>query len=473
MPTLLLLLAVPGALAWPGDDAWVDLVRDGTPLVDADDGLDALDVVGRAAWSADDRWWYLRLPLAADPAPGGTWTEGAWGALLDLDADGAVEAWLGVTGTGGDVVVAVPDGDGTDLRLIGTWTVTLTIDAAQTRTVDLGEGRVALDLAVRRTVLASEAGVGASTPVRWLVATASDATLASWADLFGCADLACPAVVTTAADVVAIDADEDGLTLPVERRAGTDPLVADSDLGGLADGFEDRDHDGVIGPWETDPLDPSDDADADGDTIPDVVEKGPGGEDVHSDGDGRPDHEDSDSDGDGLSDAVEGVADPDGDGIPAYRDPDSDGDGIPDAQDGVLDPDDDGLPAFLDTDSDDDGIPDAVEGSKDFDRDGTPNHVDTDADGDGVPDAEEGTADVDCDGRPDFLDDDPLDGFCDTDLPRGDVDDAPFDGLPAPIVPASADDLPGCATTGGAPGSLGWLALSGLALVGVRRRRCR
>ncbi|HMI91605.1 MAG TPA: hypothetical protein VK509_09600, partial [Polyangiales bacterium] len=40
----------------------------------------------------------------------------------------------------------------------------------------------------------------------------------------------------------------------------TSPILPDTDFGGIADGKEDRNHDGAKGPDETDPLDPSDDA---------------------------------------------------------------------------------------------------------------------------------------------------------------------------------------------------------------------
>lgn len=51
------------------------------------------------------------------------------------------------------------------------------------------------------------------------------------------------------------NADTDGDLLPdgAELRLGADPLVRDSDGDGLLDGVEDRNHDGVIGPGETHP----------------------------------------------------------------------------------------------------------------------------------------------------------------------------------------------------------------------------
>lgn len=143
-------------------------------------------------------------------------------------------------------------------------------------------------------------------------------------------------------------------------------------------------------------------ADADGDTIPDVVEGRLFNTDT--DGDGTPDYLDLDSDGDTIPDAVEGTADADGDGTPNFRDTDSDGNGILDAIEGpckikygedgnplldengnkiavdacrpyivggnivrtidgipIADTDGDTVPDFLDLDNDGDTIPDNIE----------------------------------------------------------------------------------------------------------------
>src|SRR6185369_5988705 len=61
-------------------------------------------------------------------------------------------------------------------------------------------------------------------------------------------------------------------TADADPKTTTDPLVADTDQGGVSDGDEDRNYDGAIGTWETDPNDPKDDADIDGDGIPDSLE---------------------------------------------------------------------------------------------------------------------------------------------------------------------------------------------------------
>lgn len=282
------------------------------------------------------------------------------------------------------------------------------------------------------------------------------------------------------------DGDQDGIPDPVERgltapiggSSGGDCFVADadpstttsptdrdSDGAGLDDGAEDRNHNGHLDAWETDPNQALDDADADADGYPDAVE-----------GDGDPDRDtvpsrlDDDSDGDGLLDKLEDTLDWDGTGGVSLLDPDADDDGIPDGLDGTADPDSDLKPAYADTDSDGDGLLDAQEGADDFDKDGLPNHLDTNADGDGPSDADEGLADADCDAHPDFLDVYEDDGFCDTDIPRGDVNDSDFGQPFEPIVPADADAYAcGCASTQGAPWSLA--ALGAMALLRRRARR--
>ena len=132
------------------------------------------------------------------------------------------------------------------------------------------------------------------------------------------------------------DQDNDGLTNAAEAARGTDPLVADTDGDGFADGLEgalDSDGDGVI-----DPLDPfnrdacrpnpdADACDADGDGLTRVEEDalGTNPNDPDTDGDGIADGAEArlDSDGDGLSNAIESDnLDADEDGIPDQDDPD-------------------------------------------------------------------------------------------------------------------------------------------------------
>jgi hypothetical protein len=225
----------------------------------------------------------------------------------------------------------------------------------------------------------------------------------------------------------------------------SDPLVADTDGGGLPDGVEDWNRDGLQDPWETDPSDASDDVDTDGDGIADVLEAlGTDGsvDDADSDGDGLPDADewmrdvdgdglpnflDDDSDGDGLLDADEGLADLDGDGRGNFEDLDSDGDGIPDSVETLVDSDGDGTPDAYDLDSDDDDVRDAIEGADDFDGDGIPDYLDDDSDDDGLPDEVEGEDDVDDDG---FTNTNDLDSDGDgiPDAVEGD-DDPDNDGL--------------------------------------------
>ncbi len=245
-----------------------------------------------------------------------------------------------------------------------------------------------------------------------------------------------------------LDGTEAGVTDPgpdTDRAAGafvadadpsttTNPLLADTDRGGIADGAEDVNRDGRVDGRETDPRDPSDDSplrDADGDGISDA-EEGLG----DTDGDGTPDFLDRDSDGDTILDRDEAgdrdvrtpARDTDGDGRPDFRDLDSDGDGISDRDEaGDDDPatrpadhDFDEIPDFADQDSDDDLILDRDEAGDarletpplDTDGDGTPDFVDVDSDDDTISDFDESgdldplspPVDTDGDGAPDLVD---------------------------------------------------------------------
>jgi len=119
----------------------------------------------------------------------------------------------------------------------------------------------------------------------------------------------------------------------------TDPLDVDTDDGGLADGAEDLDGDGAVGGLETDPNDPSDDADGDGDGLSDQSEALVGTDPAVPD-----------TDGDGLSDLDEVT-------------------GLGAAGGVTTDP--------LDADTDDDGLADGAEVSAGTD----PTRMDTDGDG--------------------------------------------------------------------------------------------
>ncbi len=162
------------------------------------------------------------------------------------------------------------------------------------------------------------------------------------------------------------------------------------------------------------------DTDADGDTLPDSLEAGD--EDLttapnDSDSDGTPDFQDLDSDNNGIGDKEEGAGDLDGDSIHDAADLDNDGDASEDAveivganadcdDNGSPDPvgnpaqpqdcDGDGSPNYIDLDSDGDGISDGYEtASLDTDNDGFLNRYDLDSDNDTIPDSvEDGDGDV-------------------------------------------------------------------------------
>lgn len=478
------------------------------------------------AWSADDRVIYLRMRLGAVPAPGPGLSENAWGWLVDSDGDDVIDHALVIVGSTGMSAIYAPDvvngidGNWTQRVPLGG------LASNVVRILEVGDGTAWLDVKILRSTARQQLGIDTTTEARWVAVTAADPALSAWTDVSSCDNGmdSCSAVADVIADPIIIDRDEDGLTDPLEATwfsdpedpdtdddglwdgedpgvlvcdtdrdglpdglemgvdvaplgtdvdAGcfvidqdpstvTDPTDSDSDDGGLSDGAEDLNGDGAIGPFESNPADDSDDADNDGDGIPDIVE-GRG----DSDEDGRPDFLDEDSDNDGLLDAVETAADPDGDGIPAFRDLDSDNDEIPDAEDGVADRDRDGVPAFLDLDSDGDKIPDIVEGTDDFDNDDAPNHIDRDSDDDGRGDEIEGQLDADCDGRPDYLDPISDDGFCDPDLPVAEVDTEPWDDRTEPVTPPAEGLFEEGGCSHAPPGAPLWLLLP---LLLVRRR---
>ncbi len=305
------------------------------------------------------------------------------------------------------------------------------------------------------------------------------------------------------------DADTDvgagAFVADADPRRTTNPLLRDSDGGGVADGTEDTNKNGARDPGETDPTVAADDAppvDTDGDGLSDAEETrfGTSPTDADSDDDGVIDGDEPnwnhDTDGDGAINALD--ADADGDGLrdgtelgltaPApgtdlgagnFRadsdpttttspvDRDSDNGGVPDGDedtnrngrvDGAeTDPNraaDDGR---IDTDGD--GIADLDEGTGDHDGDGIPDYLDTDADGDGISDRIEAgdddlstpPVDTDGDGTPDYLDtDSDDDGASDAfeaelgtnRLDRDSDDDGIIDGQePAPAADSDGDGL--------------------------------
>ena len=103
----------------------------------------------------------------------------------------------------------------------------------------------------------------------------------------------------------------------------TNPLVPDSDGGGIDDGAEDANHNGAVDVGELDPEDPSDDGtpptDTDGDGLTDAEEALAGTD---------PNNSDSDNDGVPDGDEPNWAQDTDGDGAINALDPDSDNDGL-------------------------------------------------------------------------------------------------------------------------------------------------
>ncbi len=244
----------------------------------------------------------------------------------------------------------------------------------------------------------------------------------------------------------------------------TNPLVADTDQGGVSDGEEDTDRDGRVDQGERDPNDPTDDLPCDADDDCGIDDDGLVCDTIESlcvDGcrnlvgsgcaagftcnvdDGTLGVCILDTDQDGLGDAEEGVIgtdpfdadsdddgvidgdepdfdqDTDGDGLINARDPDSDDDGLFDGTELGVDclgsadsdparcrPDGDNGATVTDplrADSDDGGVSD---GSEDFDLDGVFDVADGETDptlGNGADDA--GVVDTDLDGLSDGLED--------------------------------------------------------------------
>ena len=184
----------------------------------------------------------------------------------------------------------------------------------------------------------------------------------------------------------------------------TNPLSPDTDAGGIPDGLEDPNHNGLVEVGETDPNDPRDD-DSDGDGISDADEIAAGTDPYSNDtdGDGLTDDQEirlgtdptnDDTDGEGLSD---------GDEVNVWhtdpRDTDTDDDRINDYEETLIGTDP------LDADADHDGLNDQGElvastdpHDPDTDDDGLldgreiqlgTDPTDPDSDNDGLTDAEE------------------------------------------------------------------------------------
>ena len=221
------------------------------------------------------------------------------------------------------------------------------------------------------------------------------------------------------------DFDDDGLGDACDRDDDNDGVLDDGDGSGVA-----GDHPCTIGTVGCDdalPLDPTEQADLDGDHIgnnadpdddndgaPDVTDNCPllaNPDQANHDADGLGDRCDTDDDNDGVADdgdhdGVDGdhrctvnviacddalpfdsteQMDADGDGIGNNADPDDDNDGVDDDGDGSGVAGD--HPCTMDTVGCDDALPFDPTEQADFDGDGAGNRADPDDDNDGVPDA--------------------------------------------------------------------------------------
>ncbi|MFP2899155.1 adventurous gliding motility protein AgmC [Corallococcus sp. 4LFB] len=223
----------------------------------------------------------------------------------------------------------------------------------------------------------------------------------------------------------------------------TNPLDNDTDNGGVFDGIEDKNHNGRVDVQESDPNNPADDQDADGDGIDNATELEHG-----------TDPFDSDTDDDGVPDGIDGLTDTDGDGTIDALDPDSDNDGILDGTE---------LGVTVET-----APPGTDTSSPNFKPDADPttktDPKKPDTDGDGLKDGEE---DANHDGRRDATETDPT--MKDTD--QGGIDDGTEVNGGSNPLDANDDYLVvghGCST--GGSGSLAPFALMLLALPLVGRR---
>ena len=236
----------------------------------------------------------------------------------------------------------------------------------------------------------------------------------------------------------------------------TNPLLADTDRGGVPDGDEDVNRNGLVDLLERNPNNPLDDllppADSDGDGLPNTVETQIGTNPL-----------DADSDDDGVRDGAEDnyADDTDGDGFINALDPDSDGDGLFDGTERavttapigtdvsrgrfIADADPTTRTSAVVADTDRGGVSDGLEDANHNGRidagETNPNDPSDDVgngdrDGDTISDTEEGTADTDGDGTPDFMDtDSDNDGITDA-QEAGDAN------LATPAVDSDGDGTP-------------------------------
>jgi len=237
--------AAARAQSFPPDSEWMPLPCRNGPMTDRyrdePGAIDERDIVGNdgapaGLRAADANFFYLRLRLDADPAPGGTLRTFAWG--IELDTNGNLSTYE---------VLLIARGADDDIALHRNTTTTLPNDpndpandppvatyafASNGRSVvasgtDFGGNTdYFLDLAVPWTDLQS-VGVTRTTPVVAWAATSSTTTSLA-------ADLACfdnatgePTLTGTAPDPTVldpdVDTDDDGFTDADEVEAGTDP----------------------------------------------------------------------------------------------------------------------------------------------------------------------------------------------------------------------------------------------------------
>ncbi|RKG93483.1 cell envelope biogenesis protein OmpA [Corallococcus terminator] len=240
-----------------------------------------------------------------------------------------------------------------------------------------------------------------------------------------------------------MDTDPTKFVVDQDPDTKTNPLNKDTDGGSVFDGIEDANHNGRVDVLETDPNNPADDSDADGDGISNARENEAG-----------TDPFDADSDDDGVPDGIDGLTDTDGDGIIDALDPDSDNDGINDGTElGV---------------TRENAPPGTDQTSPNFKPDADPSTKtdpkNPDTDGDGLKD---GAEDANHDGRRDATETDPT--MKDTD--QGGIDDGTEVQGGSDPLDANDDFLVvghGCST--GGTGSLAPFALMLLALPLVGRR---
>lgn len=205
-----------------------------------------------------------------------------------------------------------------------------------------------------------------------------------------------------------LDPDNDGLITGDEIALGSDPDNADTDGDGIPDGVEVGAN--PLNPTNTDGDDKPNvlDADDDNDGVLTKDENYNGGSPANDDTDldNIPDYLDADDDGDGVLTKDENYNggtpeddDTDNDNIPDYLDTDDDGDSILTRYENYNggtpqddDSDDDDIPDYLDADDDGDGKPTKDE-VLDPTKDGNPADA-VDSDGDSIPDYRDPTDDL-------------------------------------------------------------------------------